>query len=300
MKRVLLLLCCVLNAFPLKANDVAKRPRIVAIESVTVWVSDITESNKFYSTVLGTARDCAKCQWDKSLAFDLPSIQTIWIERRPFEARDNSINRIVFRTDDLKALNNYLRASKVRLIAFQSGPNGVIRVNDPEGHQLVFIQQPPSGIAKTIQNRPISNQTRLIHAGWIVKDRAAMDKFYRDILGFHLYWQGGMKDGEPNWVSMQVPDGTDWIEYMLNVDPNANKHLRGVMNHIALGVPSVKEAAIQLEKNGVKLTEQPKIGRDGKWQLNLYDPDDTRVELMEFTPVEKPCCSEFTGTHPKP
>jgi len=127
-----------------------------------------------------------------------------------------------------------------------------------------------------------------------------MDKFYRDILGFHLYWQGGMKDGEPNWVSMQVPDGTDWIEYMLNVDSNANKHLRGVMNHIALGVPSVKEAAIQLEKNGVKLTEQPKIGRDGKWQLNLYDPDDTRVELMEFTPVEKPCCSEFTGTHPKP
>jgi len=24
------------------------------------------------------------------------------------------------------------------------------------------------------------------------------------------------------------------------------------------------------------------------------------VELMEFTPVEKPCCSEFTGPHPKP
>ena len=48
------------------------------------------------------------------------------------------------------------------------------------------------------------------------------------------------------------------------------------------------------------LPEQPKIGRDGKWQLNLYDPDGTRVELMEFTPVEKPCCSEFTGEHPKP
>ncbi len=149
-------------------------------------------------------------------------------------------------------------------------------------------------------NRANSPGQALIHAGFIVKDRAAMDKFYRDILGFHLYWSGGMKDGETNWVSMQVPDGTDWIEYMLNVDPNADQRLRGVMNHIALGVPSVKEAAIQLEKNGVKLTEQPKIGRDGKWQLNLYDPDMTRVELMEFTPVEKPCCSEFTGTHPKP
>ncbi len=60
------------------------------------------------------------------------------------------------------------------------------------------------------------------------------------------------------------------------------------------------DAAEQLEKRGMKLPEQPKIGRDGKWQLNLYDPDGTRVELMEFTPVEKPCCSEFTRPHPKP
>jgi len=34
--------------------------------------------------------------------------------------------------------------------------------------------------------------------------------------------------------------------------------------------------------------------------LNLYDPDATRVELMEFTPVEKPCCSEYSGNQPKP
>jgi catechol 2,3-dioxygenase-like lactoylglutathione lyase family enzyme len=134
----------------------------------------------------------------------------------------------------------------------------------------------------------------------VVKDRAAMDKFYKDILGFRLYWHGGMTDDQTQWVDMQVPDGTDWIEYMLNVRADADKHTLGVMNHIALGVPDVKAAAKALEANGVKLTEQPKIGRDGKWQLNLYDPDGTRVELMEFTPVEKPCCSEFTGPHPKP
>jgi catechol 2,3-dioxygenase-like lactoylglutathione lyase family enzyme len=142
----------------------------------------------------------------------------------------------------------------------------------------------------------------MIHAGFVVKDRAAMDHFYKDILGFRLYWSGGMKEGETNWVAMQVPDGTDWVEYMLNVPDNADKHTLGVMNHISLGVVSVKAAKEQLEKAGVALgaEEQPKIGRDGKWQLNLYDPDGTRVELMEFTPLEKPCCSEFTGPHPKP
>ena len=60
------------------------------------------------------------------------------------------------------------------------------------------------------------------------------------------------------------------------------------------------DAQQQLIKNGWKGTEQPKIGRDGKWQLNLYDPDDTRIELMEFTPTQKPCCSDYSGPHPKP
>jgi len=41
------------------------------------------------------------------------------------------------------------------------------------------------------------------------------------------------------------------------------------------------------------------MGKDGKWQLNVYDPNGTRVELMEFTPKEKPCCSEFTAPHPQ-
>lgn len=42
----------------------------------------------------------------------------------------------------------------------------------------------------------------------------------------------------------------------------------------------------------------PKIGRDGKWQYNLFDPDGTRAEIMEFQPVVKPCCSEFTAASP--
>jgi catechol 2,3-dioxygenase-like lactoylglutathione lyase family enzyme len=142
--------------------------------------------------------------------------------------------------------------------------------------------------------------TKLLHAGLIVRDRAAEDRFYKDILGFHLYWQGGMKDDEVSWVSMQVPDGSDWLEYMLNVAPNADAHTEGVMNHIALGVPSVAAAKDKLVANGWQPGEAPKVGRDGKWQLNVYDPDGTRVEFMEFTPVEKPCCASFTGTHPKP
>jgi hypothetical protein len=109
-----------------------------------------------------------------------------------------------------------------------------------------------------------------------------------------------MKDDETSWVAMQVPDGTDWVEYMLGISPTADKHTLGVMNHISLGIPDIHAISNQIVKAGVTPTESPKIGRDGKWQLNLYDADDTRVEFMEFTPTQKPCCSEFTGPHPGP
>jgi hypothetical protein len=28
--------------------------------------------------------------------------------------------------------------------------------------------------------------------------------------------------------------------------------------------------------------------------------DGTRIEVMEFTPTQKPCCHPYTATHPKP
>jgi catechol 2,3-dioxygenase-like lactoylglutathione lyase family enzyme len=172
----------------------------------------------------------------------------------------------------------------------------IFKVQDPEGHLISFLE-----LNRTANKTPKDpSEARIIHAGFVVRDRAAMDRFYRDTLGFHVYWHGGMKDGEDNWVDMQVPDGTDWIEYMLKVPENATHKQLGVMNHIALGVPDIHAAQEQLIKNGWKGTEEPKIGRDGKWQLNLYDPDETRVELMEFKPTKEPCCSPYTGPHPHP
>ena len=215
------------------------------------------------------------------------------------------VTRISFFVDNLNSLEQSLKAKNVHY--FVSNINGrypmMINLEDPEGNKLEFWPVSVSITTKMIQKRNPPDSSfpmRIIHAGWVVKNRAAMETFYKDILGFHIYWSGGMKDGETDWVDMQVPDGTDWIEFMLNVPADADKQTLGVMNHIALGVPDIHAAQQQLLKNGWKGTEQPKIGRDGKWQLNLYDPDGTRVELMEFTPVEKPCCSEYTGPHPKP
>jgi len=63
------------------------------------------------------------------------------------------------------------------------------------------------------------------------------------------------------------------------------------MHHLALGAPSVNAGYETALKRGYKSEEKPQIGRDGKWQFNLYDPNFTRVELMEAKPVQKPCCA---------
>ena len=45
----------------------------------------------------------------------------------------------------------------------------------------------------------------------------------------------------------------------------------------------------------VRCDNGTKVGRDGKGQFNMYDPDGIRAELMSFHAVEKPCCSRVHG-----
>jgi hypothetical protein len=102
---------------------------------------------------------------------------------------------------------------------------------------------------------------------------------------------------------MQVPDGTDWIEYMLYLPASPSLAQLGSANHLAPGVTSVAELQQRLEQRGWKAPEgrNPQIlGVDGKLQLDLTDPDGTRVEFMEFKPVKDPCCSAYTGAQPSP
>jgi catechol 2,3-dioxygenase-like lactoylglutathione lyase family enzyme len=214
----------------------------------------------------------------------------------------NRMDHVAFNTDNAAALRAYLIGKGIEVTdgyEILSTNSRTFQIKDPEGHTIEFVQRENSPSRTRVENsKPISRH--MIHAGFIVHDRAAEDHFYRDILGFHLYWQGGMKPDKTEWAAMQVPDGTDWLEYMLNVGPNTDQHTMGVMNHISLGVRDIKEAQTKLESHGWKPhgDEKAQMGRDGKWQLNLYDPDFTRIELMEFKPVEKPCCSEFHGQHP--
>ena len=299
------LLCCLAifvacNCILPVAFAPPKRPAILGVAFVRISVSSVEGAKKFYGDALGLplinqcfSESAAQCFFIKPLQ----ELQVAQLDHRPGERLVAAIGIL---TSDAGTLREYLIANGAHPGKLESPHDGApfFEISDPEGRQLVFIST--HGVAGSVLGGDRQVSVHLIHAGFIVRDRAATEHFYKDILGFRPYWHGGMKNNETDWISLQVPDGTDWVELMVNVDKNPDQALRGIMNHIALGVPDIHAAQQQLLKNGMKLTEEPKIGRDGKWQLNLYDPDMTRIELMEFTPVEKPCCSDYTGPHPKP
>ena len=291
--------------FALPSPALAKdppRPHIAAIASVTFLSSDIPASLNFYET-MGLYRPpiCDRCKSLPSSTIYLPHGRTIALKNISTMGSSSLLDQITFYTPSMDALAAYLSAKKINF--HREKVTGLIALDDPEGHHIAFAptpKHPPLGERLVTAQNESSLTVRLVHAGFIVRDRERMEHFYKDILGFRPYWHGGMKDDETSWVSLQVPDGTDWLEFMLYDPTGKDKHFLGVMNHIALGVTDIHATQEQLRKNGAPLTEEPKIGRDGKWQLNLYDPDETRIEFMEFTPVQKPCCSEFTAPHPKP
>ncbi|MEO6815490.1 MAG: VOC family protein [Edaphobacter sp.] len=268
-----------------------KRPAITGIAFVRMYTADAAASTAFYKGELG---------FDQTMKGDIAHYavnDSQWLEVAPLPtpAPQSRIAAIAFTTRNAAALEQYLKAHAVAID--QPLRNGSFAVHDPEGQLVLFVQQRPVS-AKVISPRAASH--RLIHTGFWVHDRAKEDHFWRDILGFRPLWYGGQHDGDINYVSSQVPDGTDWIEYMLGRDANPNPHSLGSMNHFSLGVAHMSDAVQALARNGCNGPEcrKTQMGRDGKIQLNLFDPDLTRAELMEFKPSGPTCCSPFTGPPP--
>src|SRR5713101_3118130 len=286
------------SAMPEKPQPVV-RPAIVGVAHIGLRTDNLAAARKFYSDVLGFQEPFTVDDPPGKLLltyFKVNDHQYVEVFPELKDPKQDRLSHISFETTDAEQMRAYLASRGVKvpekLEPMRDGNRG-FDVNDPDGHDVEFVEFRPGSLhsrnfGKYLPDTRIS--TRIIHVGVVVKDRAAADRFYKDILGFKLQWRGGMKDTDTDWVAMRVPEGTDWLEYMLNVN-NPNPHTLGVMHHLSLGVPDIQAGYRLAVECGYKSSETPKVGRDGKYQYNLYDPNFTRVELMEPKPVQKPCCS---------
>jgi catechol 2,3-dioxygenase-like lactoylglutathione lyase family enzyme len=279
-------------------TSAVKRPRILGIDHVSFYTTQEDAVKDLYSGVLGLT-SAAPVEAGGLVRYVVGE-QWVGFSAAPDPKTTDRMDHVAFTTDNIAALRKYLVANSLKVPAIEGHADHSLSftVADPEGHRVEFVERGKTETRAAPADSAVSRH--MIHTGFVVHDRQAEDHFYRELLGFRLYWHGGMHPDQTDWVAMQVPDGTDWLEYMLNHSEPPDLRLMGVLNHISLGVVDMKKAQAILESHGWKPHdgEKAQMGRDGKWQLNLFDPDLSRIELMEFKPVEKPCCSDFTGPHP--
>ena len=160
-------------------------------------------------------------------------------------------------TDNVSHTRDYLLAQGFRPTRSKFRWCAVFPVRDPEGNPIAFVHRPAPKAGYGPPSRQLASH--LIHAGFVVKDLGATNRFYVELLGFRLYWQGGFKDNSIDWYELQVPDGPDWIEYMLNIPADADHHELGVQNHFSFGVKDVHAAAAKLRARGGKHSMDPRL-----------------------------------------
>jgi catechol 2,3-dioxygenase-like lactoylglutathione lyase family enzyme len=276
------------------------RPPITGVSHLSIYTTHPAEAEHYYVHDIGLKKG-SDAENPSGVRYYVNSHQ--FIEVLPFftNAGNSRLDHIGYITTDAEALRRYLAAHHYPVPdSVQKASDGSrwFNVDDPEGNKVQFLQPSPHPISMAGSD-PIGHH--IIHVGMRVSNRDTENTFYRGLLGFRPYWFGGMKPDHTDWVSQQVPNGHDWLEYMLeSVGGDISQRQYGVLDHLSIGVVNMERAVTTLDA-GDRLDNQHtpmQIGRDGKWQFNLFDPDGTRLELMEFIPVKKPCCSPFTASNP--
>jgi catechol 2,3-dioxygenase-like lactoylglutathione lyase family enzyme len=267
----------------LQASSAPQRPPIVGLAHVRLQTSDLRKARAFYGAVLGY-REVPQSSPNVAL-FRVNDRQRIIVRAGLPPDRDERLIDVAFETADVHAARAFLVARGIDAKESEDAGEGggpAIETVDPDGHRIRLIMLLSDARPRERADQRIS--TRILHAGLTVRDAAAADAFYKNVLGFSEIWRGGRTDGVTSWINMRVPDGTDYLEYMLMAARPDRREL-GTAHHVALLVPSIQDALelvrARTHPDDPNHRANPQIGRNNRWQLNLYDPDGTRIELME-------------------
>jgi catechol 2,3-dioxygenase-like lactoylglutathione lyase family enzyme len=308
---ILALLLALAPLPPLFAADTPKRPPITGLSHMALYVRDLEKSRAFYKDFLGFAEPYSLTNRDGTIHLTWIKIndhQTIELFPET-EADSDRLYHVALETDDAEALRLYLAAHGVAVpdkTAKGKIGNKNYTIKDPDGHIVEIVQYEPDGWTMLNQGKFMPD-TRLSahipHMGILVGDLAASQKFYGDILGFKEIWRGARTTNQLNWVHEQVPDGKDFLELMLYSElPAPDK--RGTAHHFCLEVSDIEKTKAILTQRAAKINYtrslQIQTGINRKRQLNVYDPDGTRVEFMEPTTVDGFPAPSSTAPPPHP
>ncbi|WP_433967459.1 VOC family protein [Tunturiibacter gelidiferens] len=281
-------------ALTIQAQTAPTRPKILGISHVGFFVSDLPKALDFWHGLLGYNESAEDKNPDGSITDAILKIndhQFVELSNLQPPPGSGHLNRIAFTVSSAEQMHLYLisRGIQVATPVLKNVTTGdlTLTIKDPDGNLVEFDEPQPDGLearttGKFLPATRISDS--IYHLGFLVGNSEKSIKFYGDLLGFQEFWRGSSNGTQLSWIDMQVPDGKDYVEFMLYRDlPPPDK--RGGQEHISLLVPDVAKSINVLEARPAFQTYgkpvAPHTGVNGKRQLNLFDPDGTRVELME-------------------
>ncbi len=310
MKRLAISLLLAICFSGLVAGDQVRRPRLLGLSHMALFVNDLQKSRAFYEDFLGYQESYVLKREDGSDRIVFIKVNDDqYIELFAENPKqDGHLNHIAFFTDSAQGLYEYLASRGVKVPdKVGKGRIGNLNFNivDPDGHTVEIVQYEPDSWTRREKGKFMPDtriSVRMYHVGVLVGTLEPAMKFYRDILGFQEFWRGSASGKELSWVNMRVPDGDDYLELMLYAKP-FDAGQTGVRNHICLVTPDIAKAVATLEsrperKNYTRPIEV-KVGKNGKRQVNLFDPDGTRIELMEPNTVDGKAVPSSTAPPPK-
>ena len=192
----------------------ASRPTITGISHLVLFADDFPKSERFYVELHGWGQ-VPPAGAKPGVRFYANHSQYVELAAPPKAGLADRLDLVAFSTSDADELRKYLGANGVavpKAVTVEADGSRSFVAHDPEGNKVGFTQDGKHPLAEPASaSKSVSNH--IMHAGYVVRNRAALDHFYKDLLGFHLYWQGGNPDTRVDWVMMQVPewDGLDRI-----------------------------------------------------------------------------------------
>jgi lactoylglutathione lyase len=286
------------------------RPKILGVAHIAIYAADYEKSRAFYRDFLGFQEPYSLSNPDGT-----PSMTFFKINERQYielfpetQPKTDRLNHISIQTDDAEAMRKYLASRGVtvpKVVSKGRIRNSNFNIKDPAGHTVEIVQYEPDGwtVREQGKHMPEGRASRhMMHVGIIVTDLEPAMKFYTDVLGFSEFWRGSSSGTELSWVNLRVPDGEDYIELMLAKEAPPPDQ-RGTLHHLCLEVPDVNAAIAAFNAKPYRQqytrTIESRVGVNRKRQVNLFDPDGTRTEIMEPVTIDGKPAPSSTAPPPR-
>jgi catechol 2,3-dioxygenase-like lactoylglutathione lyase family enzyme len=291
------------------------RPKVLGVAHLAVYVKDLAKTRTFYEDLLGFAEPFTLPNKDKTgtrIVFIKVNDKQYFEIFNEKDRGEGQLNHISFYVDSADRAYAFFKAHRIEVMGDkgqvgkgQTG-NKNFNVKDPDGHIVEIVEYQPDGWTAREAGKfmPATRMSdHIMHVGVLVGDLDKSMAFYHGLLGFNEFWRGSSSPKMLSWVNMRVPEGDDYLEFMLyNKIPEPDG--RGTKNHASLTIRDADKALEELKRRAAKLGYTREIviqtGINRKRQINMYDPDGTRIELMEANTVDGKPAPSSTAPPPRP